>query len=127
MFVARLLTLFATISLVTLACAPSTPAPAAKDLSPDAAAGQRLMTTKGCGGCHAVPGVAGASGTIGPNLAGVASRTTIAGGAVPNNGPQDLQRWILDPPAVKPGTAMPNLGLTDQDAQQIVAYLQTLR
>jgi cytochrome c1 len=96
-------------------------------MSAAAQQGQQLLAQKGCGGCHTVPGVAGATGNIGPNLAGVASRTTIAGGAVPNNGPADLQRWILDPPAVKPGTQMPKLGLTDQEAQQIVAYLETLQ
>ena len=64
---------------------------------------------------------------IGPNLAGVASRNRIAGGAVPNNGPDDLKRWIMNPPALKPGTAMPNLGLTDDDATKIVAYLETLK
>ena len=82
---------------------------------------------KGCGGCHTIPGVPGATGNIGPSLAGVAGRTTIAGGAVPNNGPDDLKRWLLNPPAVKPGTAMPNLGLTDDEATKIVAYLETLR
>jgi cytochrome c1 len=71
--------------------------------------------------------VPGASGTIGPNLTGVASRTRIAGGAVPNNGPDDLKRWIMNPPALKPGTAMPNLGLSDDDATKIVAFLETLR
>jgi cytochrome c len=91
------------------------------------AEGQALMAQKGCGGCHIVPGVAGASGTIGPSLAGVASRTSIAGGSVPNNGPDDLKRWILDPPAVKPGTQMPKLGLADDEATKIVAYLETLR
>ncbi len=60
-------------------------------------------------------------------LAGVASRTTIAGGAVPNNGPDDLKNWILNPPAVKPGTAMPDYDLTDDQATQIVAYLETLK
>jgi cytochrome c1 len=91
------------------------------------AAGATLVQQKGCGACHAIPGIPGATGAIGPNLAGVASRTTIAGGAVPNNGPDDLKRWILDPPAVKPGTAMPNLGLTDDEATKIVAFLETLR
>jgi cytochrome c1 len=38
-----------------------------------------------------------------------------------------MQRWILDPPSVKPGTAMPKLGLTDDEAGTIVAYLETLR
>ena len=46
---------------------------------------------------------------------------------MPNNGPDDLKRWILNPPAVKPGTAMPNLGLTDDEATKIVAYLETLK
>jgi cytochrome c1 len=86
-----------------------------------------LAAQKGCGGCHTIPGVAGANGTVGPALAGVAARTAIAGGAVPNTGPDDLKKWILDPPAVKPGTQMPKLGLTDQEATDIVAFLETLR
>ena len=91
------------------------------------AAATALIVQKGCGGCHTIPGVPGANANVGPNLAGVASRKTIAGGAVPNNGPDDLKRWILNPPAVKPGTAMPNLGLTDDEATTIVAFLETLR
>jgi cytochrome c1 len=91
------------------------------------AEGQALIAQKGCGGCHIVPGVSGATGTIGPNLAGVATRTSIAGGAVQNNGPDDLKRWVLNPPAVKPGTQMPNLNLTDDEATRIVAFLETLR
>jgi cytochrome c1 len=89
--------------------------------------GKTLIAQKGCGSCHTIPGIEGANGTIGPNLMGVASRTTIAGGAVPNTGPDDLKRWILNPPALKPGTQMPNLGLSDQDATRIVAYLETLK
>ena len=57
----------------------------------------------------------------------MASRKTIAGGAVPNNGPDDLKRWIMNPPGVKPGTAMPNYNLTDDQATKIVAYLETLK
>jgi cytochrome c len=113
------------VALLASACAASSPNAAPAD--PAAAAGQTLIAQKGCGGCHTVPGVPGANGVIGPNLAGVASRTTIAGGAVPNNGPDDLKRWILNPPAVKPGTPMPNLGLSDDDATKIVAYLETLK
>jgi cytochrome c len=92
-----------------------------------AAAAIPIIQQKGCGGCHTIPGVPGATGAVGPNLAGVASRSSIADGAVPNNGPDDLKRWILNPPAVKPGTAMPNLGLTDDEATKVVAYLETLR
>ena len=46
---------------------------------------------------------------------------------MPNNGPDDLKRWIMDPPAVKPGTPMPKLGLTNDEATKIVAYLETLK
>ena len=93
----------------------------------DPAQGAALIQQKGCGGCHTIPGIPGANRTVGPNLAGVASRPRIAGGAVPNNGPDDLKRWIMNPPALKPGTIMPNLGLTDEQATHIVAYLETLK
>lgn len=92
-----------------------------------AAEGQALIATKPCVGCHTIPGVQGANGTVGPNLAGVASRTKIAGGAVANTGPDDLKAWILNPPAKKPGTLMPNVGLTDDEATKIVAYLELLK
>jgi cytochrome c oxidase subunit II len=106
--------------------APAPPAPALPGgASPDE--GRALVAQKGCGACHMIPGIPGAVGTIGPNLAGVAGRNPIAGGAVPNTGPDDLKRWIMNPPALKPGTAMPNLQLTDDEATKIVAFLETLR
>ena len=46
---------------------------------------------------------------------------------MPNTGPDDLKKWVLNPPAVKPGTAMPNVGLTDDEATNIVAFLETLK
>jgi cytochrome c1 len=92
-----------------------------------AAEGQMIIASKPCVGCHTIPGVPGATGQVGPNLAGVASRTKIAGGAVNNTGPDDLKKWVLNPPAEKPGTLMPNVGLTDDEANKIVAYLETLK
>jgi cytochrome c1 len=92
-----------------------------------AAEGQMIIASKPCVGCHTIPGIPGANGTVGPNLSGVASRTKIAGGAVNNTGPDDLKKWIMNPPAEKPGTLMPNLGLTDDEATKIVAYLETLK
>jgi cytochrome c oxidase subunit 2 len=91
------------------------------------AQGGAAIQRAGCGSCHTIPGIQGASGTIGPNLGGIASRRTIAGGAVPNNGPDDLKKWILDPPSLKPGTAMPNLHLSEEQATAIAAFLQTSR
>lgn len=107
---------------------PSAPKPSQP--TPDPALveqGKQLVAQKGCGGCHAIPGIAGATGTLGPNLAGVANRPTIAGGAVSHNGQDDLKRWVLNPPAAKPGTAMPNLNLSDAEATSIAAFLETLR
>ena len=102
---------------------------AASEFAPggQAAEGARIIASKPCGACHTIPGVPGAQATIGPNLAGVGSRTKIAGGAVDNRGPNDLKAWIMNPGGLKPGTAMPNLGLSDDEATKIVAFLVTLK
>jgi cytochrome c2 len=101
----------------------------AADLTPGspAADGALIIASKPCVGCHTIPGIPTATGQVGPNLGGVASRPKIAGGVVNNTGPDDLKAWIMNPPALKPGTAMPNLGLTDDEATKIVAYLETLK
>ena len=41
--------------------------------------------------------------------------------------PENMIRWLIDPQAVEPGTAMPNLGMSEADARHIAAYLYTLR
>ncbi len=92
----------------------------------DLAKGKELVAAKGCGGCHTIPGVAGAVGAIGPNLSDVGGKTKIAGGAVEVKGSEDFKKWVLDPPALKPGTAMPKLGLTDAEATDIAAFLSSL-
>jgi len=79
----------------------------------------------GCGSCHVIPGVAGADGTVGPPLTDFADRGYIAG-ELPNNG-DNLIRWIMDPRGVEPGTAMPDLDVSDRQARDIAAYLFTLR
>jgi cytochrome c1 len=89
--------------------------------------GAQIIATKQCVSCHTIPGVPNATGTVGPNLAGVASRSKIAGGAVNNTGPDDLRKWISDPAALKPGTAMPKVPLTDNELTAIVAFLETLK
>jgi cytochrome c2 len=108
---------------------PPVEAAAGPALAPGSPAfeGSQIIATKPCGGCHVIPGVAGATGAVGPNLAGVASRTKIAGGAVDNRGADDLKAWILNPAAKKSGTAMPNLGLSDDEATKIAAFLETLK
>jgi cytochrome c2 len=107
--------------------APLGAAGAALEPGSPAAEGAQLIATKGCAGCHTIKSIPGATGQVGPSLDGVASRPKIAGGAVPNTGPDDLKKWILNPPALKPGTAMPNVGLSDEEAAKIVAFLETLK
>jgi cytochrome c len=78
----------------------------------------------GCGACHVIPGIRGATGKVGPPLTDFAQRGYIAG-ELPNDG-ANLIRWIMDPRSVEPGTDMPDLGVSDQQAADIAAYLYTL-
>ena len=86
--------------------------------------GHALIRAYGCDACHTIPGVPGADRLVGPSLAGL-SRRMMLGGVLPNT-PENLVRWIIDPPTYAPGTAMPVLGVTDRDARDIAAYLLTL-
>lgn len=87
--------------------------------------GKELIQAYGCGSCHTIPGLHAAQGLVGPPLMFFSRRTMIAG-ELPNS-PENLIRWIRDPKAVEPGTAMPTLGLTEYEAHDIAAYLYTLR
>ena len=62
---------------------------------------------------------------MGPPLTGIATRGFIAG-IVPNNA-DNMIRWLQAPQAMYPEGAMPNLGVTDRDARDIAAYLDTLK
>jgi cytochrome c oxidase subunit 2 len=86
--------------------------------------GQQAFTRYGCIGCHTIAGVS--SGIIGPNLTHVGSRTTIAGGTMMNT-EDHLRAWIGDPPAMKPGSMMPKMGVPPADISLLVAYLQSLK
>lgn len=90
----------------------------------DAARGRHLITQFQCSACHVIPGVAGASGEAGPSLAAFGKRSYIAG-RIPNQ-PDRLIQWLRDPPAMKPGTLMPSMGVSAQDARDMAAYLYTL-
>ena len=79
----------------------------------------------GCGSCHTIPGVRNADGLVGPPLLWWSRRTFIAG-ELPNT-PENLVHWILSPQSVEAHTAMPALGLSEQQARDVAAYLYTLR
>lgn len=90
----------------------------------DPAFGRSRFVKYGCGGCHEINGVSKATGKVGPNLDNFGNRTVIAG-VLPNT-PENLTHWIRFPQEVKPGNAMPNLGVTEDDARAMAAYLYQL-
>ena len=97
--------------------------PAHQDES--AAAGRRVFETTACINCHAISGTP-ATGRFGPDLTHMMSRATLASGAA-NNTRENLRLWIQDPDALKPGSLMPAMKLSDTDLDALVNYLETLR
>lgn len=91
----------------------------------DAERGEALFRMHGCESCHTATGVRAWQGISGPPLDGWARRDFIAG-AAPNT-PENLIVWIMDPDAIEPGTAMPDLAVSEAEARHIAAYLFTLR
>jgi cytochrome c oxidase subunit 2 len=89
------------------------------------AAGRRVFESTSCVNCHAVGGTNG-TGRFGPDLTHLMSRRTIAAGAAENTN-ENLRLWIQNPDAIKPGSLMPAMKLSDQDLDALVRYLETLR
>ncbi len=79
----------------------------------------------GCGSCHDIPGIRSARGTVGPPLGRIAVRTYLAGRL--SNTPANMMQWIQHPQHIERGTAMPEMGVTADDARDITAFLYTLR
>ena len=90
----------------------------------DPARGRALIGVYGCGACHHVPGVPGAVGRVGPSFEGFNDRSFVAG-TLPNE-PGQVIRWIRFPQELRPGTVMPNLGVSEADAGDIAAYLYSI-
>jgi cytochrome c len=100
-------------------------ASAARLTGGDPGRGRFLLRDLGCGACHLVTRVPGARGTIGPPLDSLAGRSTIAGRL--ENSPQNLRHFLMEPQSVLPGSAMPDLGIRDEQARDLSAFLYTLR
>lgn len=86
--------------------------------------GKQAAERLGCGACHTMPGIDWPRGRVGPSLAGFGDRTMIAG-RLPNQ-PETLQRFVRNAPSLVPGTAMPAIPMSDRDAQDLSAWLQSL-
>ncbi|MPZ72650.1 MAG: cytochrome c oxidase subunit II [Nitriliruptorales bacterium] len=98
--------------------------------SGDEARGAQLFEERQCVGCHAVSGFEGAEARIGPNLTFFAEREKFAGYMLDNDindSADNVRAWLKNPPQVKPGSQMPNLGLSDQDINDLIIYLRTLQ
>jgi cytochrome c oxidase subunit II len=91
----------------------------------ESTAGRRVFESTACVNCHTVSGTR-AIGKFGPDLTHLMTRETIASGAAANNH-EKLRLWIKNPDAIKPGSKMPAMGLSDPDLDAVTAYLETLR
>ena len=87
--------------------------------------GRELLARYHCGTCHTIPGVAAAQGQAAASLAAYGRRSYIAGRVA--NDASTLALWIADPASVVPGTLMPNMGVSADDARDMALYLGRLR
>lgn len=87
----------------------------------DVEAGRASLVAYGCIACHTIPGIPNANTLVGPPLNGYEQRHYIAGN-LPNTTP-NLIFWLQFPQIVEPGTAMPDLNVSEQDARDMAAYL----
>jgi cytochrome c oxidase subunit 2 len=94
--------------------------------TPEYATGEKLFLSKGCVGCHSLQAVNAPKGMVGPNLANVGARSYIGAGTLKNTD-ENLARWIRNPQAIKKGVLMPNLGVSETEAQALVAFLRAHR
>lgn len=88
------------------------------------AAGRHIFETQACMNCHTISGTPG-TGKFGPDLTHLMSRATIASGAAPNDA-GNLRAWLKNPDDIKQGSLMPAMQLSDQQLDDLVAYLSTL-
>jgi cytochrome c len=113
------------VAMIICACDRETGKRAALMTGGDPGHGKVAINNLGCSSCHTIPGVPRADALIGPSLERIASRAYIGG--VLKNTPENMIRWLSDPPAVDPLTAMPNLHLTPEQARDVAGYLYTLK
>lgn len=87
--------------------------------------GRDKFLSLSCVNCHRVRGTP-AGGTFGPDLTHLMSRETLVTGVVLNN-QRELTDWVRNPQTIKPGCLMPDMHLTNNEVNQVVQYLLTLK
>jgi cytochrome c len=120
-----ILVLEAIFSCFCISCSHSQVQAAASTSDGDPSRGKDKVAFYGCGSCHTIPGVVGASGLVGPPLTGIGSRVYIAGILLNNS--ENIARWIENPHEVDQLTVMPNVHATPEDARDMAAFLSTVR
>ena len=110
-------------ALLTAACGDEA-VPPRTIAGADPAQGLSVVRRAGCAACHVIPGVDWPEGRAGPSLKGFGSSPLIAG-RLPNQ-PDILTAWLIDPPALAPGTAMPPSPISEKEARDVAAFLYTL-
>jgi len=113
--------------LTSVACDPARPdrkSEIRRMTGGDMPLGKEKIRNYGCHTCHTIPGVEGAHALVGPPLIHWSKRVYIAG-EIPNT-PENLRKWLQHPPQIEPKTAMPDMGVTEQDSRDISAYLYSL-
>lgn len=83
--------------------------------------GRQMILEYGCSGCHVVSSVRQATGRVGPKLEDIREQIYLAG-VLPNQ-PDNMVQWLMNPREISSQTAMPDLGVTEQDARDIGAFL----
>jgi cytochrome c len=99
--------------------------PASRVVGGDPERGRLLVQQYQCAACHFIPEVQGPNGDAGPSLESMGRLSYIAG-SIPNQ-PENMIRFLQNPPAVKPGTLMPALGITDDEARHMAAFMYSLK
>lgn len=120
----------ATLGSIVMACIGLTACDGPPDRVPglddaDAGRGRLLVVEHGCAACHAFPDVGWPRGRLGPSLEHFGRQGLIAG-RLPNQ-PGVLMRFVRDAPGLVPGTGMPGMPMSDQDARDVTAYLLRLQ
>jgi cytochrome c len=113
----------AAAALLLAACSPP-PAYAPEKAGGSVERGAIAIAKYQCGACHLIPGIRGARGRVGPPLESFSRHSFIAG-RFPNT-PELLMQWLQDPPAMAPRTAMPDVGVSPEEANDMAAYLYAL-
>lgn len=83
--------------------------------------GRMALERYGCGACHRIPGIHEANGRVGPSLEEIDRQIYIAG-FLPNS-PENLIRWIMSPQTIDPRSVMPDLNVSQKEAEDMAAYL----